>query len=376
MRVFNARFSSWMEEVVKYSRYVANGGLLFTLYFTLIYGGFVYNQFLNGLDPAFPSEWVVALVFLLLPLGHRPRTLLQEADQVFLLPELGDIRSYMNGVRLFNVVFASVRALVVMLVVLPLIVRTQALTPAEVGAIVAASVLLSVAGRLAKLELVSNVVLFSALASGVIMIFGVPLLTPVPALVALVLLHLRRHDRIPLLDWLTLEQKSKAQFDRVISWFVDLPAMREEVKERSVIVRALERSVLRRADAARYVYGLRVIRSKDSLDLVFRLSVVAFIVMWLSGGWYVGLVVPLFVGLTALQLVPLFKRLDTMSIASWLPITRLERLSGYKWWMNRLLIGQLVVLTVGSVAFGARVDAVAGVVLGYLVIRYYLGRLK
>ncbi|TCI75612.1 ABC transporter permease [Exiguobacterium sp. SH0S1] len=376
MRVFNARFSSWMEEVVKYSRYVANGGLLFTLYFTLIYGGFVYNQFLNELDPAFPSEWVVALVFLLLPLGHRPRTLLQEADQVFLLPELGDIRSYMNGIRLFNVVFASVRALVAMLVVLPLIVRTQALTPAEVGAIVAASVLLSAAGRLAKLELVSNVVLFSALASGVIMIFGVPLLTPVPALVALVLLHLRRHDRIPLLDWLTLEQKSKAQFDRVISWFVDLPAMREEVKERSVIVRALERSVLRRADAARYVYGLRVIRSKDSLDLVFRLSVVAFIVMWLSGGWYVGLVVPLFVGLTALQLVPLFKRLDTMSIASWLPITRLERLAGYKWWMNRLLIGQLVVLTLVSVAFGARVDAVAGVVLGYLVIRYYLGRLK
>ncbi|TCI72320.1 ABC transporter permease [Exiguobacterium sp. SH0S7] len=376
MRVFNARFNGWMEEVVKYSRYVANGGLLFTLYFTLIYGGFVYNQFLNELDPAFPSEWVVALVFLLLPLGHRPRTLLQEADQVFLLPELGDIRSYMNGVRLFNVVFASVRALVAMLVVLPLIVRTQALTPAEVGAIVAASVLLSAAGRLAKLELVSNVVLFSALASGVIMIFGVPLLTPVPALVALVLLHLRRHDRIPLLDWLTLEQKSKAQFDRVISWFVDLPAMREEVKERSVIVRALERSVLRRADAARYVYGLRVIRSKDSLDLVFRLSVVAFIVMWLSGGWYVGLVVPLFVGLTALQLVPLFKRLDTMSIASWLPITRLERLAGYKWWMNRLLIGQLVVLTLGSVAFGARVDAVAGVVLGYLVIRYYLGRLK
>ncbi|WP_214890729.1 ABC transporter permease [Exiguobacterium sp. s142] len=376
MKVFNARFSSWMEEVVKYSRYVANGGLLFTLYFTLIYGGFVYNQFLNELDPAFPSEWVVALVFLLLPLGHRPRTLLQEADQVFLLPELGDIRSYMNGIRLFNVVFASIRALVAMLVVLPLIVRTQALTPAEVGAIVAASVLLSAAGRLAKLELVSNVVLFSALASGVIMIFGVPLLTPVPALVALVLLHLRRHDRIPLLDWLTLEQKSKAQFDRVISWFVDLPAMREEVKERSIIVRALERSVLRRADAARYVYGLRVIRSKDSLDLVFRLSVVAFIVMWLSGGWYVGLVVPLFVGLTALQLVPLFKRLDTMSIASWLPITRLERLVGYKWWMNRLLIGQLVVLTVGSVAFGARVDAVAGVVLGYLVIRYYLGRLK
>lgn len=375
MRVFNERFNRWMEEVVKYSRYVANGGLLFTLYFTLIYGGFVYNQFLNELDPAFPSEWVVALVFLILPLGHRPRTLLQEADQVFLLPELGDIRSYMNGVRLFNVVFAVVRALVVMLVVLPLIVRTQALTSIEVSAIVGASVLLSVAGRLAKLEHVPYVALISALASGVIMVVGIPLLTPVPVLVALTFLHMKRHDRIPLLDWLMLEQKSKAQFDRVISWFVDLPAMREEVKERNIIVRTLERSVLMRADAARYVYGLRVIRSKDSLDLVLRLSVVAVIVMWLSGGWYVGLVVPLFVGLTALQLVPLFKRLDTMSIASWLPITRLERLSGYKWWMNRLLLGQLVVLTVGSVAFGARVDAVAGIVLGYLVIRYYLGRL-
>lgn len=376
MRVFKVRFGIWMEEVVKYSRYVANGGLLFTLYFTLIYGGFVYNQFLNELDPTFPSEWIVAFVFLLLTLGHRPRTLLQEADQVFLLPGLGDIRSYMNGVRAFNVVFASVRALIAMLVVLPLIVRTQSLTPMEVGAIVVTSVLLSSAGRLAKLEGVPLVVLFSALVSGILFILGVPLLTPVPVLVALVFLHLRRHERIPLLDWLALEQKSKAQFDRIISWFVDLPAMREEVKERNVIVRALERSVLRRADAAHYVYGLRVIRSKDSLDLILRLSVVSFLIMWLSGGWYVGLVVPLFVGLTALQLVPLFKRLDTMSIASWLPITRYERLSGYKWWMNRLLIGQLLILTIGSIAFGARLDAVVGIILGYLVIRYYLGRLK
>lgn len=375
MRVFNERFGIWMEEVVKYSRYVANGGLLFTLYFTLIYGGFVYNQFLNDLDPAFPSAWVVALVFLLLPLGHRPRTLLREADQVFLLPELGAIQSYMNGVRLFNVVFASIRALVAMFVVLPLIVRTEALTPIEVAAIVLTGVLVSVAGRLSKLEGVKYVVLPSALASGLIMVFGVPLLTLIPAIVPFILLHVRRNRRIPLLEWLALEEKSKAQFDRIISWFVDLPAMREEVNERRLIVRALERSVLDRSDAARYVYGLRVIRSKDSLDLIFRLSLVAFVVMWLSGGWYVGLVVPLFVGLTALQLVPLFKRLDTMSIASWLPITRNERLTGYKWWMNRLLIAQLIVLAIGSVAFGARVDALIGLMLGYVVIRYYVGRL-
>lgn len=375
MNVFKQRFGVWVEDVVKYSRYVANGGLLFTLYFTLIYGAFVYNQFLTDLDPAFPSEWIVALIWLLLPLGHRPRTLIQEADQVFLLPRLGEIQAFMTGIRLFNVVFAAVRAILVMLVVLPLLVRTQALTSVEVGAILATSVLISAAGRLAKLEGIKYVVLPSALASGFLMLFSVPLLTPVPALVPFVLLHVRRNRRIPLLDWLTLEEKSKAQFNRVVSWFVDVPAMREDVRERSFIVSLLEQSVLKRADAARYVYGLRVMRSNDSLDLVLRLSAVALVVMWLSGGWYVGLVVPLFVGLTALQLVPLFKRLDTVSMASWLPITRTERLVAYKWWATRLLFAQLLALGVASLLFGATWDALVGLGLAYVVVRYYLSRL-
>lgn len=375
MNVFKQRFGVWVEDVVKYSRYVANGGLLFTLYFTLIYGAFVYNQFLTDLDPAFPSEWIVALLWLLLPLGHRPRTLIQEADQVFLLPRLGEMQTFMNGVRLFNVVFAAVRAVLIMLVVLPLLVRTQALTSVEVGAIIATSVLISVAGRLAKLEGVKYVVLPSALASGFLILFGVPMLTPVPALVPFILLHVRRNRRIPLFDWLLLEEKSKAQFNRVVSWFVDVPAMREDVRERSLIVNLLERSVLKRADAARYVYGLRVMRSNDSLDLVLRLSAVALVVMWLSGGWYVGLVVPLFVGLTALQLVPLFKRLDTVSMASWLPITRAERLVAYKWWATRLLFAQMLALGAASLMFGATWDALVGLVLAYMVVRYYLSRL-
>ncbi|TCI23625.1 ABC transporter permease [Exiguobacterium sp. SL-9] len=375
MNVFKQRFGVWVEDVVKYSRYVANGGLLFTLYFTLIYGAFVYNQFLTDLDPAFPSEWIVALIWLLLPLGHRPRTLIQEADQVFLLPRLGEMQAYLSGVRLFNVVFATIRAILVMLVVLPLLVRTQTLSSIEVGAILATSVLISAAGRLAKLEGVKYVVVPSALASGLLILFGVPLLTPVPALIPFILLHVRRNRRIPLLDWLLLEEKSKAQFNRVVSWFVDVPAMREDVRERSFIVSLLERSVLRRADAARYVYGLRIMRSNDSLDLVLRLSAVALVVMWLSGGWYVGLVVPLFVGLTALQLVPLFKRLDTVSMASWLPITRSERLSAYKWWATRLLFAQMLGLGVASFLFGATWDALVGLALAYLVVRYYLNRL-
>ncbi|MCC5891921.1 ABC transporter permease [Exiguobacterium sp.] len=375
MNVFRTRFGVWMEEVVKYSRYVANGGLLFTLYFTLIYGAFVYNQFLNGLDPSFPSEWVVALAFLILPLGHRPRTLIQEADQVFLLPELGRIRSYMNGVRLFNVVFASIRALILMLIVLPLLVRTLELTSAEVFAIVFASVLLSVVGRLSKLEGIRFAGVVSAVASSALVFLGLPFLTPLPALAALLFLHIRRNERIPLLEWLALEQTSKAQFNRIVSWFVDLPEMREEVKERKLVVRMIERSVLVRADAARYIYGLRIARSKDSLDLIIRLLLVAVLVMWLAGGWYVGMVVPLFVGLTALQLVPLFKRLDTVSIASWLPITRIERLVAYKWWTLRLLVGQALVLGAVSLLFGASWDALVGLLLAYGIVRYYLAKL-
>jgi ABC-2 type transport system permease protein len=79
--------------------------------------------------------------------------------------------------------------------------------------------------------------------------------------------------------------------------------------------------------------------------------------------------------LTALQLVPLFKRLEAISIVSWLPITRKERIEGYSWWAMRLLIVQSIVLVLASVGFGATWDAAVGLVLSIVVIRYYLRRL-
>ncbi|WP_321284151.1 ABC transporter permease [Exiguobacterium profundum] len=377
MNRFTARLGTWMEEVVKYSRYVANGGLLFTFYFTLIYGAFVYNSFLERIDGTFPGTWIAAAVLLIMPLGHRPRTFVQEADQVFLLPELGDIRSYMIGVRLFNLVFAALRGLLVLLVLLPLLVRTESYSSIEVLSFVVTMVMLSAAGRLAKVEGVREwTILPFALGSGVLILMNWTQWAWIPAFAPFILLHLKRNERIPLLHWLSLEEKSRAQFERVISWFVDLPTLKEEVRERRLLTRLLENRVLRRVDASRYVYGLRILRSNDSLDLILRLTVVALIVMWMSGGWYVGLVTPLFVGLTALQLVPLFKRLEAISIVSWLPITRDERIAGYSWWAMRLLVIQSVALVIASVAFGATWDAAVGLVLSILVTRYYLSRLK
>lgn len=377
MNRFTARLGTWMEEVVKYSRYVANGGLLFTLYFTLIYGAFVYNSFLERIDGTFPGTWVAAVVLLLMPLGHRPRTFIQEADQVFLLPELGEIRSYMVGVRLFNLVFAALRGLLVLLVLLPLLVRTESYSSIEVLSVVVTMVMLSAAGRLAKVEGVREwTILPFALGSGVLLLMNWTQWAWIPAVAPFILLHLKRNERIPLLHWGALEEKSRAQFERVISWFVDLPTLKEEVRERRVLTRLLENRVLRRVDASRYVYGLRILRSNDSLDLILRLTVVALIVMWMSGGWYVGLVTPLFVGLTALQLVPLFKRLEAISIVSWLPITRDERIAGYSWWAMRLLVIQSVVLVIASVTFGATWDAAVGLILSVMVTRYYLNRLR
>ncbi|WP_269318224.1 ABC transporter permease [Exiguobacterium sp. KJ 601] len=377
MNRFTARLGTWMEEVVKYSRYVANGGLLFTLYFTLIYGAFVYNSFLERIDGTFPGTWIAAAVLLIMPLGHRPRTFVQEADQVFLLPELGDIRFYMIGVRLFNLVFAALRGLLVLLVLLPLLVRTESYSSIEVLSFVVTMVMLSAAGRLAKVEGVREwTILPFALVSGACLLMDWTAWAWVPAFMPFVFLHVKRNERIPLLHWLVLEEKSRAQFERVISWFVDLPTLKEEVRERRVLTRLLENRVLRRVDASRYVYGLRILRSNDSLDLILRLTVVAIIVMWMSGEWYVGLVTPLFVGLTALQLVPLFKRLEAISIVSWLPITRDERIAGYSWWAMRLLVIQSVALVIASVAFGATWDAAVGLVLSVMVTRYYLSRLN
>lgn len=376
MSEFSRRFGRWMEEVVRYSRYMANGGLLFTVYFALLYGAIVYGQFLRTVEATFPTEWLVAAVFVLMPLGHRPRTLLEEADQVFLLPRLGTLGAYLYAVRLWNVVFASMRALLVMLVLVPLIVRTMTTSLFELFVIVLTAMTLSIAGRLGKLENVPVVALVAGVLSALVIVSGGGALAFVPGVIAMGVLHVKRKQRVPLLEWLKLEEIGKNRFYRVVNWFVDVPALAEHVQERRLLVGMLKRTTLRQADAGRYLFGLQLLRAKDSLDLVLRLTFVGLVLMWLAGGWYVGFVTPIFVGLTSLQLVPLFKRLDVLPLTRTLPIAREQRLRAYVWWIVRFQYGQTLVLTLGALLFGATWDAFVGSGLALVIVHIYLRRLR
>ena len=86
--LWRTRYQTAMAEMTKYTRYMANGGLLFTVYFVVLYGLVVYGRFLDQLNPDFPGNLVMGSLFILLAFYRSTRTFLVEADQVFLLPSL------------------------------------------------------------------------------------------------------------------------------------------------------------------------------------------------------------------------------------------------------------------------------------------------
>ncbi len=127
--LWRTRYQAAMAEMTKYTRYMANGGLLFTVYFVVLYGLVVYGRFLDQLDPSFPGNLVMGSLFILLAFYRSTRTFLTEADQVFLLPSLPHLTGYMKRVRIYNALFGMIRAVIPFLAVAVLYVRTEETSP-------------------------------------------------------------------------------------------------------------------------------------------------------------------------------------------------------------------------------------------------------
>ncbi len=110
--LWRERYQAAMSEMTKYTKYMANGGLLFTVYFVVLYALVVYGRFLNQINGDFPGNLLMGGLFIIIAFYRTARTFLVEADQVFLLPNLPQLRSYMKRVRLYNAFLGMVRVVI------------------------------------------------------------------------------------------------------------------------------------------------------------------------------------------------------------------------------------------------------------------------
>jgi ABC-2 type transport system permease protein len=311
-----------MAEMTKYTRYMANGGLLFTVYFVVLYGLVVYGRFLDQMNPDFPGNLVMGSLFILLAFYRSTRTFLVEADQVFLLPVLPDLANYMKRVRVYNAFYGLIRAIIPFLAVSVLYVRTEDTTPVELFVLFAALSMVGAAANLSKLEGVGHrIVLLYATGAGILVMLGMDLFSIVVTSLLLLTIYLKKQDQLPLMDWISLEQESRDRFYRIANWFVDVPRLSTTYKRRRLLSHLVEKIGFDHKRTFDYLYLKQFIRSTDGIGLIVRLTLIGVLFMWLGkdNAWLVTLAVPAFGGLTSFQLAPFTRAIDSHLLTRLLP---------------------------------------------------------
>ncbi|WP_214847456.1 ABC transporter permease [Exiguobacterium sp. s193] len=371
--LWQERYQTAMAEMTKYTKYMANGGLLFTVYFVILYALVVYGRFLNQIDGDFPGNLLMGSLFFIMAGYRTTRTFLVEADQVFLLPNLPQLSSYMKRVRLYNAFFGMVRVIVPFLAVAVLYVRTETTNSLEMIVLFLALAMIGASANLSKLEMIPHrIVILYSLGAGILVMIDMPLFSIVITSFLLITLHLKKYQQLPLMNWIALEQESRDRFYRIANWFVDVPHLSKTYKQRRFLSRLVEKINFNKNQTFEYLYMKQLIRSTDGIGLIVRLTVIGAIFIWLGkdNPWLVTFAIPAFSGLTSFQLAPFTRAIDSHLLTRLLPFGDAGKSRKKVIRMASLL--QIIALSLIAVLINGQPVVLLGAIIAILVSEVYL----
>ncbi len=371
--LWRERYQAAMSEMTKYTKYMANGGLLFTVYFVILYALVVYGRFLNQINGDFPGNLLMGGLFIIIAFYRTARTFLVEADQVFLLPNLPQLSSYMKRVRLYNAFLGMVRVVIPFLAIAVLYVRTESTSPLEMIVLFFALAMIGASANLSKLEAIPHrLVVLYAVGAGILVMIDMPLFSIVITSLLLVTLHLKKYQQLPLMEWIAIEQESRDRFYRIANWFVDVPRLSKTYKQRRILSQLVEKIQFDKKQTFDYLYMKQLIRSTDGIGLIVRLTLIGAVFIWLGkdNPWLVTFAIPAFSGLTSFQLAPFTRAIDSHLLTRLLPFGDANR--SRKKVIRVASILQIIALALIAMLMNGQPIVLIGAIIAIAVSEMYL----
>lgn len=371
--LWRERYQAAMSEMTKYTKYMANGGLLFTVYFVILYALVVYGRFLNQINGDFPGNLLMGGLFIIIAFYRTARTFLVEADQVFLLPNLPQLSSYMKRVRLYNTFLGMVRVVIPFLAIAVLYVRTESTSPLEMIVLFFALAMIGASANLSKLEAIPHrLVVLYAVGAGILVMIDMPLFSIVITSLLLVTLHLKKYQQLPLMEWIAIEQESRDRFYKIANWFVDVPRLSKTYKQRRILSQLVEKIQFDKKQTFDYLYMKQLIRSTDGIGLIVRLTLIGAVFIWLGkdNPWLVTFAIPAFSGLTSFQLAPFTRAIDSHLLTRLLPFGDANR--SRKKVIRVASILQIIALALIAILMNGQPIVLVGAIIAIAVSEMYL----
>lgn len=322
LSLFNRRYKAIRKEKSYYNKFIFNGH--FTVFLLILLGAFIfgYGEWLQHIPQhinyALFASIAVALVSLF-PI----RTLLKDADKIFLLPFEKHMKDYMQVSLIYSYSSRIFLQVILLIILFPLFYRLNDNHFAfyivfAISAIIFPYLGLLVKWQWLKLNLSSwtiNLLLF--------VLFGITFYLILRFhnyfaiififIVGVLLLILKLNSKKQLFPWermIAIEQQKHTNYYKFVNMFTDVKHLRESAVRRSYLDFILPTPKGNKFNENRmylFLFVRSFVRGRDAFSIIFRLVIIALVLMlWLSNPIVSLIIGSLFMYITLLQMAQFY----------------------------------------------------------------------
>ncbi|TXC89708.1 ABC transporter permease [Metabacillus litoralis] len=364
--IWSTRINHHINETRAYLKYMLNDHLLFVFIFLGAGGALTYSQWLEVLPPDFPAVLIMTLTFTFILLTSSVRTLLKEADIVFLLPMEHKLDSYFKKAFSYSMISQSFIVIVSMILFAPLYLKA---TNAN-GRVLLLSIVLLLVIKFWNLRISWKMGYFTESSSkwndlivrfaiNVLAIFF--LLSQQYIFVGIVFFIMFAYDLYfskiiskKAIKWEQLIQKEdskKQSFYKIANLFTDVPKLKKQAKRRKYLDWFVKQIAYRQENVYEYLFIRAFLRSGDYLGIFVRLTLIGSIIITFIENQLYGnaMIAIFFIFLTGIQIMSLYKHYELLELPNLYPKAEKRKLSSFLTIMFRMLLIQVCVYSLVTV---------------------------
>lgn len=394
LSLFNRRYKAIRKEKSYYNKFIFNGH--FTVFLLILLGAFIfgYGEWLQHIpqhiDYALFASIAVALVSLF-PI----RTLLKDADKIFLLPFEKHMKDYMQVSLIYSYSSRIFLQVILLIILFPLFYRLNDNHFAfyivfAISAIIFPYLGLLVKWQWLKLNLSSwtiNLLLF--------VLFGITFYLILRFhnyfaiififIVGVLLLILKLNSKKQLFPWermIAIEQQKHTNYYKFVNMFTDVKHLRESAVRRSYLDFILPTPKGNKFNENRmylFLFVRSFVRGRDAFSIILRLVIIALVLMlWLSNPIVSLIIGSLFMYITLLQMAQFYTQQAYGLWPQVWPVSDTKVIKGYEQFLYRLMIGVGIIFTILFVIKHPTLFffALLFYIVGWLTIRSTIKKLK
>lgn len=361
--IWKTRINHHINETRSYLKYMLNDHLLFVFIFLAAGGALSYQRWLETLSPHFPALIIMTITFTLIVISSHVRTLMKEADMMFLLPMEHKLKHYFQKAFSYSFITQSFVIIVAIILFAPLYFKV---TQAN-GRILLISLILLLIVKYWNLRMSWKmgfltdssakwsdlVVRFALNLSGIYFIFSQQYLFVIAIFFIMAgydayFFKLVKSKAVKWDQLIKKEEEKKQSFYKLANLFTDVPKLKKRAKRRKYLDWILKQITYQQGNVYKYLFSRALLRSGDYFGIVVRLTIIGSVILSVINEQLVGnvIVVIVFSFLTGIQIMSLYKHFDLLELPALYPNAEAYKLDSFVKVIYGFLLFQAIVFAI------------------------------